>query len=72
MDRSLKAALGSFDVGFILITVKYAAHMPSGRIVFYSEGLNNVVNVAGAVTAVIDIRFVSFIRPRNAHDPTSG
>jgi cation diffusion facilitator family transporter len=56
MSLTVKLALGSIFIGFIVLVLKYLAYWVTGSIALYSDALESVINVATAIAAFIAVR----------------
>jgi cation diffusion facilitator family transporter len=56
MSLTVKLALGSIFIGFVVLVLKYLAYWVTGSIALYSDALESVINVATAIAAFIAVR----------------
>ena len=67
VETSLKIALGSLGVSFVVLAVKYGAYAMTGSVALYADALESIINVATAVAAIVAIRMAA--RPADAEHP---
>jgi len=56
MSLTVKLALDSIFIGFVVLVLKYLAYWVTGSIALYSDALESVINVATAIAAFIAVR----------------
>ena len=67
MSTTLKLAIASLAVGFVAVALKALAYWITGSIALWSDALENVVNVATAIAALIAVRVAAI--PADAKHP---
>lgn len=67
MTHTLRLAVGSLFVGFLVLALKALAWRMTGSVALLSDALESTVNVATAVAALIAIRIAA--RPADANHP---
>ena len=67
MQPTLRIAWGSLVVSFVVLALKLAAYQRTGSIALYSDALETLINVAGAVTALFALWYSA--RPADANHP---
>ena len=67
MNHTLRLALGSLVVGFLVLALKALAWRMTGSVALLSDALESTVNVATAIAALIAIRIAA--RPADADHP---
>ncbi|MDT8855594.1 cation diffusion facilitator family transporter [Paracoccaceae bacterium Fryx2] len=67
MSRTMKLAVGSLIIGFIVLGLKALAWWMTGSIALLSDAMESTVNVATAVAALIAIRIAAL--PADANHP---
>jgi cation diffusion facilitator family transporter len=67
MSKTLKLAIGSLIVSVIVLALKASAFLMTGSIALLSDALENTVNVATAIAALIAIQVAA--RPADANHP---
>lgn len=67
MSDTLKLAIGSVIVGFVVLALKAVAYWMTGSIALYSDALESTVNVATAFAALVAVQVAA--RPADANHP---
>lgn len=67
MSPTLKLAIGSLIIGFVVLALKTLAYWLTGSIALLSDALESIVNVVTALAALIAVRVAA--RPPDAQHP---
>ena len=67
MTRTMKAAWGGLGVSVIALGLKFAAYWVTGSVALYSDALETMIKVVGALTALIALWFSD--QPADANHP---
>jgi cation diffusion facilitator family transporter len=67
MTKTIKLAIGSLIIGFVVLGLKALAWRMTGSIALLSDALESIVNVATAIAALVAIRVAA--RPADANHP---
>jgi cation diffusion facilitator family transporter len=63
----MRAGWGGLGVSVIVLSLKFAAYWVTGSVALYSDALETTINVVGALTALIALRFSE--QPADANHP---
>lgn len=67
MDKTVKLAIGSIAIGFLVLGLKYVAYVLTGSIALYSDALESIINVVTSIGAFFAVRLSSV--PADANHP---